>query len=151
SIVSSGPSPGCVSPCGATGTITLSRYGQGVSHLSGSYFRNNAKYKEFAWAHTASGNAVSILDVSAISGCFANPAGATCPHYRAPDTTLTCTGAGPCIGTVSGGNGGALTGLQKADLVQWFGTSWTDPIAYGSLDGVVPSPPVLYEDGSQYS
>jgi len=134
-----------------TGSITLFRYGQGVSHLSGNYFRNNAKYKEFAWAHTASGNAVSILDVSAISGCFANPAGATCPHYRAPDTTLTCTGAGPCIGTVSGGNGGPLTGLQKADLVQWFGTSWTDPIAYGSLTGVVPAPPVLYEDGSQYS
>src|SRR5205807_9363737 len=94
-----------------TGSITLYRFGRGVSHLSGSYFRNNAKYKEFAWADTSSGNAVSILDVSAISGCFANPAGATCPHYRAPDTTLTCTAAGPCIGTVSGGNGGALTGL----------------------------------------
>jgi hypothetical protein len=134
-----------------TGSITLFRYGQGVSHLSGNYFRNNAKYKEFAWAHTASGNAVSILDVSAISGCFANPAGASCAHYRGPDSVLTCTAAGPCIGTVSGGNGGALTGLQKADLVQWFGTSWTDPVAYSSLDGVVPSPPVLYEDGSQYS
>jgi len=134
-----------------TGSITLFRYGQGVSHLSGNYFRNNAKYKEFAWAHTSSGNAVNIQDISAISGCFSNPAGPTCAHYRSPDTVLTCTAAGPCIGTVSGGNGGPLTGLQKAEVTQWFGTSWTDPIAYSSLDGVIPAPPVLYEDGSQYS
>ena len=135
-----------------TGTITLFRYGQGVSHLSGNYFRNNAKYKEFAWADTSGiPGQVDVFDISAISGCFANPAGATCPHYRAPDTTLTCTGAGPCIGTVSGGNGGPLTGLQKADVVQWYGTSWTSPLAYGALDGIVPAPPVLYDDGSQYS
>src|SRR3989442_641076 len=37
-----------------TGSITLFRYGHGVSHLSGNYFRNNAKYKKFAWAHTPS-------------------------------------------------------------------------------------------------
>jgi len=112
-----------------TGYITLFRYGQGVSHDSSSYFRNNAKYKEFAWAHTSTGNAVNTLDVSAISGCFANPAGATCAHYRSPDSTLICTAAGPCIGTVRGGNGGALTGQQKADLARWYGTSWTSPFA----------------------
>jgi hypothetical protein len=134
-----------------TGAITLYRYGTGVSHLSGSYFRNNAKYKEFTWAHTSSGTTANILDVSAISGCFANPAGALCPHYRGPDATITATAAGPNIGAVSGGTGGALTGLQKAEVVQWFGTAWTDPIAYSSLLGVTPAPAVIYEDGSQYS
>jgi hypothetical protein len=44
-----------------------------------------------------------------------------------------------------------LTGLQKADLIQWYQTAWNDPIAYGTLDSVVPPPPVLYEDGSKYS
>ncbi|TMI25713.1 hypothetical protein E6H30_05195 [Candidatus Bathyarchaeota archaeon] len=79
-----------------TGTITLFRYGQGVSHLSGNYFRNNAKYKEFAWADTSGiPGQVDVFDISAISGCFANPAGATCGHYRSPDSTLTCTAAGP--------------------------------------------------------
>jgi hypothetical protein len=134
-----------------SGAITLYRYGTGVSHLSGSYFRNNAKYKEFTWAHTSSGTTANIFDVSAISGCFANPAGALCPHYRGPDATITATAAGPNIGAVSGGTGGALTGLQKAEVVQWFGTAWTDPIAYSSLLGVTPAPAVIYEDGSQYS
>jgi hypothetical protein len=134
-----------------SGAITLYRYGTGVSHLSGSYFRSNAKYKEFTWAHTSSGTTANILDVSAISGCFANPAGALCPHYRGPDATITATAAGPNIGAVSGGSGGALTGLQKAEVVQWFGTAWTDPIAYSSLLGVTPAPVVTYDDGSQYS
>jgi hypothetical protein len=133
------------------GLITLYRYGTGLSHLAGSYFRNNAKYKEFAWAHTSSGNAVNIFDVSTISGCFTNQGGALCPHYRSPDTVLMLTNAGPFIGAVSGGSGGALTGLQKAEVVQWFATSWTDPIAYSSLVGVLPAPATLYEDGSQYS
>jgi hypothetical protein len=135
-----------------TGSITLYRYGSGVSHLSGSYFRNNAKYKEFAWADTTGiMGTVDVLDLSAISGCFANPAGALCPHYRGPDATITATAAGPNIGAVSGGTGGALTGLQKAEVVQWFGTSWTSPFAYGGLDGVIPAPPQLQEDGSVYS
>jgi hypothetical protein len=135
-----------------SGTITLFRYGQGVSHLAGSYYRSNAKYEEFQWAHTSSGVTGSILDVSAISGCFSNPAGATCPHYKAPDATLTCTGAGACIGTVSGGNGAVLTGLQKAEVEQWFGTAFIFGVtAYSSLDGAVPTPLVLYEDGTQYS
>src|SRR2546426_3775487 len=75
------------------GSITLYRYGTGVSHLSGNYFRNNAKYKEFAWAHTTSSigcfaEEVCISDVSAISSCFFDPTGMECPHYRHPDTVL---------------------------------------------------------------
>jgi hypothetical protein len=139
-----------------SGAITLYRYGTGVSHLSGRYFRSNAKYKEFAWAHTTSSvgcfaEEVCLQDVDAISSCFFNPGGTLCPHYRSPDTVLTCTDAGPGIGAISGSTGGVLTGLQKAELVQWWHTSWTFPILYGSLLGVTPAPAVLYEDGCQYS
>jgi hypothetical protein len=134
-----------------SGSITLYRYGTGVSHLSGSYFRSNAKYREFAWALTGSGPTLTILDISAIQACFSGQPPPSCAHYRSPDATVTCTIAGPCIGTVSGGNGGPLTGLQKAEVIQWYQTAWTTPIAYGTLDGVLPAPPQLQEDGSLYS
>jgi hypothetical protein len=131
-----------------SGSITLYRYGTGVTHLQGSYFRSNAKYKEFTWAHTSAGTTANILDVSAISSCVANPGGALCPHYAGPDTVVTQTNAGPQIGAISGGGSGRPA---KGEVVQWFGTAWTDPIAYGTLLGVTPAPAVLYEDGSQYS
>jgi hypothetical protein len=136
------------------GTITLQRYGSGLDHLAGSYFRSNAKYKEFLWADTqGTAGQVDILDVEAILSCTTPTPNSQCSHYSNPDSTIACTGAGACIGTISGGSG-VVTGLQKAEVLQWYTTSWNSPIPYGSLTGVLPAspaPPELEEDGSVYS
>jgi hypothetical protein len=135
-----------------TGSITLYRYGIGLNPFgSGTYFRSNANYKEFAWA-TNGHDSVNILVVSGIETCRTPADGPLCSHYAGPALTTTCTTAGPCfIGPVGGGVGVPFF-LAKDFALTFYGRSWSFPVAYTSLDGALqPASPVSYEDGSQYT
>jgi len=137
-----------------TGTITLQRYGSGLTPANSGYFRGNANYKQYLWADVNGDGQVNAIDISLTSGCQANFGSnpTACNHLDGASTTLSCTSAGPCIGASSGGdNDGAVTGFEKSQVLRWYNTFWNSPFSYSSLQGVLPAPPALQDDGSTYS
>jgi len=137
-----------------TGTITLQRYGSGLTPANAGYFRDNANYKQYLWADVNGDGQVNAVDISLTSGCVANFGSnpTACNHLDGPSTTLSCTTAGPCIGASSGGDSnGAVSALEKSQVLRWQGTFWNSPFGYSSLTGVLPAPPALQDDGSRYS
>ena len=137
-----------------TGTITLQRYGSGLTPANSGYFRGNANYKQYLWADVNGDGQVNAIDISLTSGCQANFGSnpTACNHLDGASTTLTCTSAGPCIGASSGGDSNsAVSALEKSQVLRWQGTFWNSPFSYSSLQGVLPAPPALQDDGSTYS
>ncbi len=150
-------------PCSS---VTLQRFGSGLSPqgATGSasnsvYFRTNADYKQFLWA-AAGSHTVGGVDGFALAADLACPTTVTpnfCSAYNSPDAVVTCiSSAGFCNGSAAGGAG--LASPTHSDfvgyasqIVRWSSTLWTSPFAYSNLDGVIPAPATLYEDGSQYS
>src|SRR5207247_3589885 len=55
-----------------TGTITLQRYGSGLTPANSGYFRDNANYKQYLWADVNGDGQVNAIDISLTSGCQAN-------------------------------------------------------------------------------
>ncbi len=148
------------------GVLTLTRFGSGLSPqgATGSgansvYFRTNADYKQFLWAAQGS-QTPGAVDGHALAADLACPTTVTpnfCSAYNSPDAVVSCiSSAGACNGSAAGGAN--LANPTHSDFVgyasqitRWSNTFWSAPFAYGALDGAIPAPVTLYEDGSQYT
>src|SRR5207247_3867552 len=111
-------------------------------------------YKQYLWADVNGDGQVDVTDISLTTSCqedfTINPT--ACNHLDGPSTTLSCTNAGPCIGASSGGDSNsAVNAIEKNKVLRWQGTLWNSPFSYSSLQGVLPAPPALQDDGSTYS
>lgn len=80
-----------------------------------------------------------------------------CAAYNSPDAVVTCvSNAGACNGSPAGGAGLASPSHSDfvgyaSQIVRWSGIRWNDPLLYNNLDGAIPAPVTVYEDGAQYS
>jgi hypothetical protein len=121
------------------GSYILTRFGKGVapaSSVSSIYFRSSGNLALWLWSQDNGDITHDFLNFSVVASCFGRPVTSIqpCAHFQQG----------------IGANGGPVSvGLSQVAIVNRFvGLSWVGPFNWASTPpyGVVPLPPVLYEN-----